>query len=75
VAQIGLEQGLSELRYGLVSLVSEIAEAELFALGQSNVITLATARPTLAGLHTGELFAFAMKLLNRTAHAVFLLGS
>jgi len=56
-------------------LVSEIAEAELFALGQSNVITLATARPTLAGLHTGELFAFAMKLLNRTAHAVFLLGS
>ena len=75
MAQIGLEQGLSELRYGLVSLVSGIAEAELFALGQSNVITLATAQPILAGLHTGELFAFAMKLLNRPAHAVFLLGS
>ena len=39
------------------------------------MIVLAAAQPTLAGLHAGELFAFAMKLLNRSAHAVFLLGS
>jgi hypothetical protein len=75
VTQIGLAQALSELRYGLVGLVSESAHIELVTLGQSNVIALAAAQPTLAGLHAGELFAFAMKRLNRPAYAVFLLGS
>ena len=75
MAQIGLAQALSELRYGLVGLVSEAADEETSTLGGSNVIALAAAQPTPAGLHAGELFAFAMKLLNRPAHAVFLLGS
>ena len=75
MAQIGLIQALSELGYGLVGLVSESAHAELVTLGQSSVIALAAAQPTLIGLHAGELFAFAMKRLNRPAHAVFLLGS
>ena len=75
MAPIGLAQALSELRYGLVGLASESAQADLVTLGQSNVIALAAAQPTLIGLHAGELFTFAMKLLNRPAHAVFLLGS
>ena len=75
MAQIDLAQALSKLRPGLVSLVSETAEEEISTLGGSNVIALAAAQLTLIGLHVGELFAFAMKLLNRPAHAVFLLGS
>ena len=71
----GLAQSLSELRCGLVGLASESAQADLVTLGLSNVIALAAAQPTLIDLHAGELFAFAMKQLNRPAHAVFLLGS
>ena len=43
--------------------------------GQSNVVTLAVGQPELTDLHAGELFAFAVKLLNRPADAAFVLGS
>ena len=75
VAPIGLAQALSELRYGLVGLASESADVETSTLGESTVIALAAAQPTLTGLHAGELFVFAMKRLNGPTHAVFLLGS
>jgi hypothetical protein len=39
------------------------------------VVALAAGQPALAGLHTGELLAFAVKLLNRPADAAFGFGS
>ena len=43
--------------------------------GQGNVVALAAGQLALAGLHAGELLAFAVKLLNGPANAAFLFGS
>ena len=59
----------------LLGLVDGLFEAGLGPHGQGEVVALATGQPAPAGLHAGELLAFAVKRLNRPADATFLFGS
>ena len=72
---VRIQKPFFELVNRFLGLVGGLFEAGPGPHGQGNVVALAAGQPALAGLHAGELLAFAVKLLNRPADAAFLFSS
>ena len=70
-----IQKRFFELIYRLLGLIGGLFKPGPGPHGQGDVVALAAGQPALAGLHAGELLAFAVKRLNRPADAAFLFGS
>lgn len=73
LTQVVVQQPMFDAIDGLLSLARNIGQANPYQHGASNVIALDTRFSTLVSFDAGQLFDFAVKLLNFPAHATHLL--